>query len=190
MKRLTTPEILTLIGVAVAFVLAYVLINGNGLETSDTATGLPFAVISPGKAVPAPNFTLKTSKGVTVTLDQAISKGPVVIDFWEVWCGPCKLELPEIDAINRAYRARGVQVYGIETAANAAQVNHFFSQYGVSFPTLVDPHGDVNIAYGVQSVPRVIVIDRQGKLRSENDGFDPNTQRDLSACLDSLLKEQ
>ena len=94
-----------------------------------------------------------------------------------------------IDDVSKQYASRGVQFFGIESSGTAAQVNHFFSKQGVSFPILVDNAGRANIAYRIQGVPHVVVIDRFRRTRATDDGFDPNTETDLSNTLDAILKE-
>jgi thiol-disulfide isomerase/thioredoxin len=189
MKRVFSQDVLIVIGILSAFAAVYAIAGGHDPIGTDDGSS-QFALIAADKAKPAADFTLSSSTGRTVTLSQAVAKGPVVIDFWETWCGPCKMEMPMIDSTSRKYASRGVQFFGIESDATAAQINQFFSKQAVTFPTLVDTGGTVKSEYGVDAIPRVVVIDRHERLRADNMGLDPDTQSDLSGCLNSLLKEQ
>jgi thiol-disulfide isomerase/thioredoxin len=190
MIRFVHRDILVVVGVLVTFVIVFVLANRDGDQAPVQIPGGPFTVIPSAGALAAPDFSLQSAAGRTVSLSRAEANGPVVIDFWATWCQPCNMELPVLDNVNQVYKSRGVQFYGVNSDDTAAQINYFFRKEQVSFPTLVDTGGKVAVAYDVTNIPHIAVIDKQGKTRAVDIGYDPNTQQDLSACLDSLLKEQ
>jgi peroxiredoxin len=187
MKNLTPREIAILVVLVLAMIAAFSVAKEHPTPTDSDE---PFGLIEAGNAKPAPDFTLNTPDGKTVTLSEAVSHGPVVIDFWATWCGPCRMEMPMVDSINQGYASRGVQVYGINSDASADEVKHFFAQQHVGFPILLDTGGSVASEYGVSGLPTIAVIDTKERVRAVDVGFDPETNSDLSNCLDSLLKEE
>jgi thiol-disulfide isomerase/thioredoxin len=109
------------------------------------------------------DFTLKTVEGETVTLSRL--KGKVVfLNFWATWCGPCRVEMPGMEALHRRYRKEGLEFLALNIMENGAQVRDFLNTNGYTFPTLLDSDGRVSNDYGIQAVPSTYILDRDGKI--------------------------
>ena len=114
-------------------------------------------------------FTLKSTDGKRVSLQEFRGK-VVLLDFWASWCEPCIKELPIIEKIYQSLAGKGLVVLGInledaETARIAAK------QHGLTFPVLVDEEGDARESYQVKGIPRLILIDRTGKITGDFTGL-------------------
>jgi len=113
----------------------------------------------------APDFTLKTLDGESVTLSDLRGK-VVLLNFWATWCPPCKAEMP---AFQRAYTDYAAEDFVI-LAVNATQqdsvegVVEFIAEFGLSFPVVLDTAGEANRFYQVQSLPTSFFIDRDGVI--------------------------
>jgi thiol-disulfide isomerase/thioredoxin len=131
---------------------------------------------------PAPAFRLASLAGDTVDLS-ALRGKIVILDFWEVWCGPCVAALPKIDSLHRAYAGRGVAVLGItHEAGQLAITRQLATKRGLHFPTLVGTE-DSRRAYQLNAVPYYVLIDRHGIVRLTSEG----DTRELQRTLDQLL---
>ena len=85
----------------------------------------------------APDFTLPSRGGDTVSLDQF--KGQVVmINFWASWCGPCRQEMPLLEHIHKKYNALGFTLLGVNVEPNTKDAEDWLSKKPVSFPVLFD----------------------------------------------------
>ena len=110
-------------------------------------------------------------------------KGKVVLlDFWASWCGPCKMELPHVDALAKEFSDQGLVVYGVNSEA-ATNAKRFLEKTPLSFPTLVDARSKVSQQYSVSAIPTVIVIDREGVVSAYKVGYQNE------AALRALLEE-
>ena len=144
------------------------LTSGLAAAVGAGLLGLPGAAAAKPKiGQPAPKFTLHTFDRRKVTLADLAGK-VIVLNFWAVWCGPCKHELPLIDAYVRAYAKRhgpgDLQVFATtvdETVSDAA-LRPLADTLSFPLATRIDGGG-----YGPidGAVPSNFVIDRQGVLR-------------------------
>jgi thiol-disulfide isomerase/thioredoxin len=154
------------------------VITGSGVPSAgDVASGetdLPFGDGSEPSAdgdpsrspqVTAPDFTLPDREGRTLSLRDLRGR-PVLVDFWASWCGPCKQTMPEIEKIHRKYGAR-LQVVGINIEGRSPDVLSYLEKGGYSFRVLFDSgnwQGSTVRGYGVTSIPRTFLIDREGRI--------------------------
>ncbi len=117
-----------------------------------------------GKGMVAPDFTLETLDGSSLTLSSFRGK-IVLINFWASWCPPCRSEMPELE---QAYKELGddfVLLAVNETNSdNVDDVRTFVNEQGLSFPILLDKDGTTSNAYRASSLPTSYFIDREGKI--------------------------
>jgi peroxiredoxin len=125
------------------------------------------------------------------TLPQSISDlhGKVVlIDFWATWCAPCRVSIPKLGALQARYGAQGLNVIGISTE-DLQDVASFAQRMGMHYPVAVDPRGGTTRAYGIISMPTMVVVDKRGVVREVSVGYDPSGDTRLEATLRALLQE-
>ena len=91
-------------------------------------------------------------------------KGPLVINLFAQWCGPCRSELPYYQKLHR--KARGqVDVIGIDyldTQPKAAL--ELVMDSGVTYPLLADPAGDLREPFRVRGLPGIVLVDADGNV--------------------------
>jgi peroxiredoxin len=119
---------------------------------------------SPVIGTEAANFSLKDLDGKSVEL-KAMRGKVVLLDFWATWCPPCRVEMPHLEKLHREFRDRGLLVVGINTE-DAKTARSFMKKNKYTFTTLIDGDLKTSGAYGVDSLPTVFVIDREGKIAS------------------------
>ena len=111
----------------------------------------------------AADFSAKSLDGDTVALSSLRGK-VVVLDFWATWCPPCREELPVIDKLRAEFTDK-VQFYGVNDE-DAGTVRDFLRKTNNGLATLMDQKETVHREYGVRAIPTLLVIDREGVIRS------------------------
>lgn len=156
------------------------------LLTALLATATTQAANAPGEM--ADDFTLKSRSGENLRL--AEQRGQVLlINFWASWCGPCRQEMPLLDALHQRYESLGVAVWGINVDDDPAKAEKILKDIPVSFPVLFDPDSAVSKRYGVDSMPTTVLVDRNGKVRFRHRGYKSGYEKEYEKQIKELLKE-
>jgi len=136
------------------------------------AEGLVKAGFSVPKAdISAVDFSLPSLDGKTVSL--ASFRGRVVLlSFWATWCGPCKQELPSIQALYEKMKSKGLTVVAVDLMEDGKTVGDFVKAHGMTFPVLIDGSGKVGGTYDAGSIPTNYLVDRKGRILARVVGFD------------------
>ncbi len=164
-----------------AFLAAAPFVAGAGRSPAATAPLTPAAERSA-----APTFSLENASGRAVSLDDYRGE-VVVLNFWATWCHGCKAELPWFVQFEKRYGSRGLTVVGASTDAEGWQkVRPFLAKKPLNYPVVI---ADENLtkAYGLESMPMTVLIDRQGRVAATYRGV-----IDRAACdraIQTLLLE-
>jgi cytochrome c biogenesis protein CcmG, thiol:disulfide interchange protein DsbE len=144
-----------LLGVAVLTTLAVVGIV--------TLTRPGTAAVAKGQ--PVPNVAGTTIDGQPFDLS-AYRGHPVVINFWQPSCVPCRTEFPLLVAKAKEHAADGLVIVGVLTGDGPEAARAFTAQYGATWPTVVDPGARIKASYSDVAQPQSYFVDRSGILRS------------------------
>lgn len=136
---------------------------------------------------PAPAAVLDLLGGGKLDLAEYKDKNVVVFDFWATWCPPCRRTLPAVDQIAKDYAGKGVKVFAINSGEEPERVKEFATKMGLTLPIALDKDGKVNTAYGAGNIPFMVIIDKQGVVRSFHVGASPTIKDDIASELDVLL---
>ena len=136
------------------------------------------------KGKQAPEFTLRD-----LTTDQPVSladlKGkPVVINFWATWCGPCKIEHPNLEWAARTYGDQ-VKFLGMLFEDTPENAKAFLARYNPAYSHLVDPNSLTAVKYGAAGVPETYFITRDGIILDKYQG--PIPRGELAQRIKELL---
>lgn len=120
----------------------------------------------------APSFTLGDFDGNNISSDRFKGK-LLLLDFWEVWCGPCVESMPKVQQWHEKYKAKGLEVLGIihqkEFLPTAKQL---IAKRKIGFPMLIGSD-QTKKDYGITAVPVYVLIGKDGKVIMTSEGFDP-----------------
>lgn len=135
-----------------------------------------------------PPIDLPDLNGNKVDLDQLVGK-VVLVDFWASWCGPCRQEMPVLEAIHRKYADQGLVIIGVNIDNRAKKMNDFLERASVTFRIVHDPKVGVASRYELATMPSSYFIGRDGKLRYIHEGFRKKDAPELEARVQTLLAE-
>lgn len=137
----------------------------------------------------APGFSLRDINGKEVSLDSY--KGKVVlVNFWATWCGPCKLEMPHLDKMDRELEEKGFEVISISTddARASSKVKPLVKRGGYGFTVLLDKDTTVVSQYNpAKTLPYNVLIDRAGNIHKVYQGYNPGDEVELRNEVEALV---
>jgi peroxiredoxin len=125
------------------------------------------------------DFTLQDLKGKSWTLKDLRGK-VVLVNFWATWCPPCRKEMPDLDALYKEFRDKGLVILAISDE-ETAKVAPFIAEHKYSYPILLDPGDKVNKMMAIEGIPKSFVYDREGKLVAQ--AIDMRTRGQLLEML-------
>jgi thiol-disulfide isomerase/thioredoxin len=145
----------------------------------------------PKQEVMSEDFSLEALDGHKVSLSNL--KGKVVLlNFWATWCGPCKAEMPAMQALYTKLERRGFEVVAVDMMEDKAIVAKFVRAAGYTFLVLLDPSGEVGGGvYAARAIPTNYIVDRRGRIVARKIGIDgPEwTSKESIAVFESLLSQ-
>ncbi len=123
--------------------------------------------VQTGEGGTAPIFTLMSTSGERVALQDFRGK-PVIVNFWATWCGPCKTELPQLNAFAAAHPE--VPVLGVALDSGTLPVlKSAQAELGIEYDVLRGNAG-VQGQYGVKTIPTTFLIDGAGVIQESHVG--------------------
>lgn len=169
-----------LAGLALALIGA-LLLSGCATGSDAVATGGgTFDFVSPGGQTtirydpPADRGTIGTlsgdslmEPGATVGLEDFAGE-VVVINVWGSWCGPCRVEAPELEQVQAETADQGVAFLGINVRDSSRQAaQDFVSSYDLTYPSIYDPKMRALIglsSFPTSVIPATLVLDREHRV--------------------------
>ncbi len=135
-----------------------------------------------GNQKKAPDFTIKTFEGETITLSKLKGK-PVVINFWASWCGPCREEAPALEKVWRKYKNK-IFFIGLDYKDRKSDALAFIKEFDITYPNGPDEDNIAN-DYRLTGVPETFVINTDGYITEHILGA--TTVEKLSEAIDKVL---
>ncbi len=125
--------------------------------------------LRPGK-VP-PDFTAATLAGEKISPKDFRGR-VLLLDFWATWCGPCIAELPNVQQVYRDHHAAGFDIVSVSLDRDKAALTNFLKENALPWKHVFDTdqprESSLAAQYGVDSIPRMLLIGRDGRLIGQN----------------------
>lgn len=159
-KRVT---VLAACAVLIAAVIVVVLRVTDGKKAGLAAVG---AVIPAAQRPAAPAISGSTLTGGHLSV-ASLRGGPVVINFWGSWCGPCQAEAPVLARVAGDTHRFGVHFVGIDIRDDASAGLAFEHSHGISYPSVSDPDDLIAASFGSvapSTTPATYILDSRGRI--------------------------
>src|SRR6266436_6854565 len=154
-------------------------------------------------AAPAPMVSLPAS--ITDAELRAVTGSPIklssyngkvlLVNLWATWCGPCRLETPELVKLHKEFRSQGLEVVGLSTEnpdASADSVREFVHNFDVDYRIgWATPEVAITLMQGRDAIPQSFVISRSGRVVKRFVGFNPiQTPPLIKEAIQEALNEK
>ena len=134
----------------------------------------------------SPDFSVVTLSGKTFALPQRDKV--VLVNFFATWCGPCVIELPQIQRIWESHRDDDrFRMIVISREEAESLVREFQTEHGYTFPVAADTNRDIYSKFATETIPRTFIIDSDGKIAYATIGFREGDERKIEDVLNNLL---
>ncbi|MCY3883761.1 MAG: TlpA disulfide reductase family protein [Gammaproteobacteria bacterium] len=117
-----------------------------------------------------PDFSGTRLSGEVISLAEFRDEQVVVLDFWATWCQPCVQGMPTLQELHEELGELGVQVLAINVGEDIDTVREFIETEGYSFPVVLDQDSQTKSEFGVQGIPQLFVVGKDGSLRHHSVG--------------------
>ncbi len=173
---------------------AIAVLASSAYASGKHKVSVPAGVPTPAMETPRPkrkplSFTLTDLNGRAVKLSRWHGH-PVIMDFWATWCPPCRKEVPELNALYKKYRHRGLVVLGVSVdkvqGDGLKSVRPFTREFKVEYPILMADDAMVE-AMDLDNIPTVLFINRRGETVSRLEGRGKSGE--LSEAAKTLFRD-
>jgi cytochrome c biogenesis protein CcmG, thiol:disulfide interchange protein DsbE len=112
----------------------------------------------------------------------------VLVNVWATWCGPCRVEIPELQALHNKLNAKGFEVIGVSVDDSSAElVKQFVAEQKMTFPVALDPEGKIASILDTGVLPTSVLLDRTGKILWKHYGPIPKDDKELDQAIAKAL---
>lgn len=148
----------------------------------------------PGRQAPDPlvgmdatDFTLENLSGQNTSLSNFSNK-IVVLDFWASWCGPCMTAMPGIIETVNKFEQEDVKLIGVNVQEDKTTAARTVKGRNFDMEVVLDTTGKISMAYNAGSIPRTVVVGKDGKIKWAHTGASPTLGDQLENVINALQK--
>lgn len=136
------------------------------------------------------DFELNDLDGNSIKLSELLQKGPVFIQFWAMWCIPCKEEMKVFSEFYGKYKDSGFVYVAVnqDSPKSSAKVKSYIEAKGFKFPVLMDGDMAVFERFGGQNLPFSVFLDKTGSIMKTYTGYIQGDESKLEEDIKTALK--
>ena len=174
--------------------------------SSCNSNDVPSIAVNRSSAPNRPTSGLATlPRPILEAENKATSGGPIklgdysgkvlLVNLWATWCGPCRMEIPELVKLHKEYQSRGVEMIGLTTedpVASAESVSDFIREYEIDYQIgWATREVAQTLMQGRSAIPQSFVFARDGRILRRFIGFRADlTPGQIKQALEQALAEK
>src|SRR5215472_10795892 len=136
----------------------------------------------------APEFSAKLRSGQEINLDTL--KGKVVLlDFWGIWCEPCRVSLPSLKELAAKVDPAKVAIVSIDEGDSKETWERFIETNGMTWFQVYDGDRSLHRGFGVDGYPRYYVLSKDGIILEQFKGWKQNGEATISDAIARALQK-
>jgi thiol-disulfide isomerase/thioredoxin len=110
----------------------------------------------------------------------------IILDFWASWCGPCRFELPRMEAFHERNRDKGLTTLAINLQEQPELAMQSAAEFGLGLPIVEYGPGFTDV-FDIRKIPTIIVVDRSGRIRARWELFNEDVEQRIYDFIEALL---
>lgn len=172
----------------IVLVGVFSFVSLNPLAAAQNSDNISQIIASEPKAIPVVNFL--DTKGRERTLDEFRGK-VVIVNFWAMWCYPCKKEMPALDALQKEFGGMGLEIVPLSNDMTGTDgIEKFYADNSITnLGVFIDKGSSAFRMFRLRGIPTSIIIDRRGMEAARVSGFIDWADPAVKDYIKKLLKE-
>lgn len=181
--KLSRQKLVFLVAISIAAIGSLILAPegavGDMLTRMFGATNA-LAATTP-RPVPPMSFLTEETKGKVV-----------VVNFWALWCGSCRVEKPKLDKLAADYAKKGLVVLTLaDGGANMDEVKEYFAEHHITHLKPIKDEGSTTfISLGFRGIPSTVILNKKGEEVTRAEGFVDWDDKEVRRTLDEILAQR
>jgi thiol-disulfide isomerase/thioredoxin len=142
----------------------WVQVLGIGVMLWVSCAGIAAQELTPWASGTTPLLALTDHRGMPHALSTYRNR-VILVNFWATWCGPCREEMPALQALQDKLGKERVVVLAVNCGESPEKFQQFVQRVPVDFPVLLDRHTEATRAWQVRILPTSFVLGPDGQIR-------------------------
>jgi thiol-disulfide isomerase/thioredoxin len=152
---------------------------------------VPASLVAAEGAAESPfhGIVLTDTAGKKVPMDSLLSGGPVVLNFWATWCGPCRREMPNLEKVFKEVGPKGVSfaAVSLDTRVSKEAMDAFLKRLEFTLPVYRDDGAVLARMFKVSAIPATFVLKPTGEIFYQTKGYRPGDEILLQKKVEELV---
>lgn len=135
-------------------------------------------------------FSIELLNGEEVEFSELYKDGPILVNFWALWCKPCRTEMKHLKRIYEKYSDRGFKILGInqDTPKSLSKVNSFVESYDLKYLIGLDPNKKYFEMFNGQVLPFSLLYNKKGEVVYLHTGYLPGDEMELEEEIKKVME--